>query len=128
MKRIISALLVCILMVGCVFALASCGGPNKDPLKAKEALEEAGYTVVFRDTLIPEGVEYTINASKDKLSNTIVITWYEDVEDAKEAEAEYKELFEKEKEEDPEETKKSDYGRSGNMVWMGTKEAIKAAK
>lgn len=124
MKRIISAVLVCILMVGCVFALASCGGPNKDPKEAKKALEEAGYTIVSFAEDEDAGTAY-LAATKGE--DYITIQYCADEDTAKEAEEEAKELIEK-LEEAAGKKAADKVGRSGKIVWMGTKAAIKAAK
>ena len=118
MKRIISAILVCVLMLGCVLALVSCGGPKKNPEKAKAALEKAGYTVMFADENLGEELEATIYAISEDGEDVIAIAYYAKKADAKEA---YKEA-----KEDLEDGYKA--GRSGKVVWMGTKAAIKAAK
>ncbi len=130
MKRIISLVLACVLLVGCVFTFASCAKPNSDPEKAKEALEDADYAVTYvnEDTpiagaLLPDGVVATIVAF-DKNENYIAITYYEskdDVndawedaeEDAKELEEEYENIVCK---------------KSGKMIYIGTEDAVKAAK
>ena len=131
MKRIISAVLVCILMVGCVFALASCGGPNKDPKEAKKALEDAEYTVNLVDGELAKAAkcEAVINAF-NKDGDRITIMYFLESADAKdaydEAKDELKELEEAAKEADEEFN--YEVGKSGKVVWMGTKDAIKAAK
>ncbi len=136
MKRILSAILVCILMVGCVFALASCGGPNKDPEKAKAALEDAEYTVRFSDDekVLDDDVEAQIIAF-DKDGNYISIIYCADKDAAKDAYEEAEEDIDEMKKElakmlNLEEGKEIDLelGKSGKIVWAGTKDAIKAAK
>ena len=133
MKKILSLVLVCVLMLGCVFTLASCGGPNADPEKAKAALEDAEYKVTYLEgdllAMAPiDGLEAAINAIKDK--DLVSIYYFED----KAAAADYYEELEKEYEELKEEAKEADeefdyaIGKSGKMVWAGTKDAIKAAK
>ena len=52
MKKIISTILVCTLLLGCLFTLTSCFGPNSDPEKAKTALEDAGYLVTLTDNYL----------------------------------------------------------------------------
>ena len=51
MKRIISAILLCVLCLGCVFALASCGSPSKDPEKAKKYA-----TLLYNQALLIAGL------------------------------------------------------------------------
>ena len=134
MKRILSAILVCILMVGCVFALASCN-PNKDPEKAKEALEDAGYTVVLVDDkeFLDEDMEANVTAY-DKDGNYISITYYADKDAAKEAFEEAEDELDDVKEYIAEilnveaDDLDLEIDKSGKMIWIGTKDAIKAAK
>ena len=57
MKKMISTILVCVMLVGCVFTLASCTGPNSDPDKAEASLKEAGYTVIAIPTFGIAGVK-----------------------------------------------------------------------
>ncbi len=131
MKRIISAVLVCILMVGCVFALASCGGPNSDPLKAKEALTEAGYTAVKFDAdgnigeiaIIAamkiagiSNIKNVVTGSKD--GNVEVTIIYFDTKDNAKAELEDVQDYAGDKE----------VKQSGAMLYYGTEAGIKAAK
>jgi len=131
MKRIISAVLVCILMVGCVFALASCGGPNKDPEAAKKALEDADYIVELEDEFDEDSkLEAAIEAYSEDGKNLIEIYYFADAKDAKEAYDEAKENLDDMKELYKELGIEAEIelGKSGKMVWMGTKDAIKAAK
>ena len=44
MKRIISAVLICVLLVGCVFALASCGKKLSGTYKGDALVASASYT------------------------------------------------------------------------------------
>jgi len=124
MKNVIKVLALSLAMVMMLGLLVSCGGPNKDPKKAKEALDEAGYLVVLndKDLLLPDGVEATVMASTD--DDYIMITYYEDAdavkeawedakEDAKELEEKYEDIVCK---------------KSGKMIYIGTKQAVKDAK
>ena len=141
MKRILSLALVCVLLLGCVFALASCGGPNKDPEKAAKALEDAGYEVDcdVLDEATKDGIYAYVEAylgdpeelDDDEKFNFIEIYYFEDAESAKEAfkDEEMQEYFEEFKEE-----VEDDFDveviieQSGKMIYIGTKAAIKAAK
>ena len=135
MKKILSMILVCILTVGCVFALASCGAPNKDPKAAKAALEEADYKVTLLEGMLLEGaaaaigvedLDAMLTAFKD--DDAISIYYFEEKEDAEEAYEKLEELYNEAKEEADEDDPEIKLGKSGNMIWMGTKNAIKAAK
>ena len=71
MKRILSAVLACVLLVGCVFALASCGG-----IKNGEYENEASGMVVevkgSKLSMTTEGlkVNYTYKVKDDKITLT----------------------------------------------------------
>lgn len=122
----ISALLIlvaimCILCVACA--------PASKPEDAKAALEDAGYTVILNDggligsVLLPEGVEATLVAMKGD-DEYISITYYKDKDalndawdkiedDVKEIKEEYEDVVCK---------------KSGNMIYFGTKQAVKDAR
>ena len=141
MKKIISLILVCILLLGCAFAITSCGKddkddekkeatPNKDYKNAAEALKEAGYEVqAFGEGELgymeEEGYSAIVNATKDNDMISIVYCV-----DSKTAEAMYneaKDALEAMNQDAPEGVTYV-VGKSGKMVWIGTKAAIKAAK
>ena len=117
MKRILSAILVCVLVIGCVLTLVACGGPKKNPEKAKKALEDNGYTVVLTEDPM-DGVEATIIAYSKDGKDMIAIAYYAKKADAKEAYKEAKEAA----------ADGMEVGRSGKVVWSGTEAAVKAAK
>ena len=106
--------------------------PNKNPEKAKEALEEAEYDVVFADgdladlaaTILGiEKVDVMISASKG--DDMIEIIYFEDSDAAKE----HFETLKKQMEESLEEEDKTfEIKRSDYMVYYGTTAAIKAAE
>ena len=45
MKKVLSLVCLSALLATFLFAFVSCGVPNEDPMKAKEALEENGFVV-----------------------------------------------------------------------------------
>ncbi len=125
-KTFVKLMALALVAVFACVTLASCslGGPNADPKKAKEALEDNDYTVLLVDSelLLPDDVEATLTAYNG--DEYIFITYYEDAEAANEA---------WEKAEDEAEELKEKYEdlvlkKSGKMIYMGTKEAVKAAK
>ncbi len=118
MKRILSMLLVLTLSLGCIFVLASCGGPNDDPAEAKKALEANGYTIEAfeQGEKAGEKLDAYLKA-KDNNNNEIVINWYKNDEDADKALEEYETLGNYEVAD-----------KSGNMVWIGTEAAVEAAQ
>ena len=127
MKKILSAILACVLVLGCVFALASCGGPNKDPEAAKAALEDAGYTVYLRTEGLGDDYEAQLSATKkndDGSYEMISIVYCTSAAVAKANLADAKEAIELA----GDEADGYSAGQSGTVVWMGTDAAIKAAK
>lgn len=119
--RIMSLALVAVMLCA---TLASCGAPAKDPADAVAALKEEGYVAVKLLSVVT-GV---------KDGEAVIITYYDDADKAKEA-------MDKMDEAAIEELKGklvalglSEEGdlvgpkRSGKMIYMGTKAAIKAAK
>ena len=125
MKKILSAILACVLVLGCVFALASCGGPNKDPEAAKKALEDAGYTVRLATEGLGADLEAYLSASKVDGENyeRITIAYCANSSVASEQYDAAKESLEAA----GDEAEGYTAGRSGKVVWMGTDAAIKAA-
>ncbi len=79
MKKIVSALLVCVLLVGCVFALASCGktlsGEYKEVVTGNIVYKFSGskYTMtvdnIIGDDTVVEGT-YEINEDDGKITFT----------------------------------------------------------
>ena len=132
MKTFVKVLALSLVAVMMCAVLVSCGGPNKDPKKAAEALEEAGYAVQLADENMPEGYEATIIATKIDLENEkvdfISIAYYSDTEvlnaDWEEAQDSVKDMAEEMGLEESEIVVK----KSGKMIYIGTKDAVKAAK
>jgi predicted small lipoprotein YifL len=127
MKRIISSILVCILLLGCAFALASCGGPAEKPEDAKAALEEEGYTVVMsEDGAKYAGLKATVFAYKndllEKTNDHVEIYYFNDADAANKAWETVSALYE-------EEAKKLglEYGIEGSIIYKGTPDAVDCA-
>ena len=123
MKNVIKVLSLALVMVMMLGLFVSCG-PNKDPKKAEEALNDAGYLVVLndKDLLLPDGVKATLLATTD--DDYILITYYEDADAVKEA-------WEDAQEEAKELEKKYEdivCKKSGKMIYIGTKQAVKDAR
>jgi hypothetical protein len=88
-----------------------------------KALKDAGYVVLLNDTaFLPDGVEATLMAYKD--GEYLLVSYYEDTEalneDWKDAQEEAKEL--------EEEYEDIVCKKSGKMIFVGTKQAVKDAK
>ena len=124
MKKILSSILVCLLLVGCVLSLASCLGPNSDPEKAEAALKEAGYVVLALPTFGIEGVEKSISATN--LDDSVQIFYLTEDADVDAAYEYVEKLYNKAKEAD--EDIDLEIGKSSDMIWFGTEAAIKAAR
>ena len=108
--------------------LASCGGPNANPDKAVEALKENDYVAEKIDSKLGllvfswagDGLECVVTGL-DKDLEGVTIFYYESADAANNA---------WEKVEEHESDKDDDYvlKKSGKMIYVGTAEAIKAAK
>ena len=136
MKKILSTVLVCVLLLGCVFTLASCGTPNSDPAEAKAALDDAGYKADITDDPIELafygaiGIKSVVSGYKaaeddDKILDAVSIYYFKDDADMDKAYETIEKFFNEAKEE--EEDLDLEIGKSGNMIWFGTSDAIKAA-
>ena len=136
--RILSLLLVFVLM-GALFVACDKkddkddkkkdSAPNKDPKKAEEALKEAGYEVVLveNDEADEDGAVAYIQAMKS-LTDFVQIAYYDSKDAASKAYEEAKKVYEEGKEEYEALGLELIVKQSGTMVYMGTKDAIKAAK
>ncbi len=128
-KNILKITALALLAVMLCAMLVACGAPNKDPEKAKEALEDAGYTVILNDGgllgdhLLPDGAEATLTAMKGD-DEYISIVYYEDKDALKDAWEDAKEDAEKLKEK----YENIVYKKSGMMIFIGTEQAVKDAK
>ncbi len=129
MKKIISFALVCVMLLGAMLTLSSCGKSYKIPAEAKEILEEEGYTVSINEA--PSGCKTYIYASynnvKEKTFDEIEIYYYEDKAAAEAAWTTMSGAFEKDVAEQDKDYK-YEYGIDGALIYYGTKGAVKAAK
>ena len=128
-KSIIKVLSFALVAVMMCAVLVSCGGPNKDPKKAEEALKAAGYEVrlVENDEADEDGAVAYIQAMKS-LTDFVQIAYYDSKDAASKAYEEAKKVYEEGKEEYEALGIELIVKQSGTMVYMGTKDAIKAAK
>lgn len=135
MKKILSSVLICVLLVGTMLALVSCGGPNADPAKALAALKENGYTAAEDKYVVPtalailgvKDIKTVISGTKkaDDELETVTIIYFDDADAAKAAWEDVQDYADGEK--DDEET---DWvvAQSGAMIYFGTKAGVAAAK
>ncbi len=129
MKKIISTVLVCILLCGCIFALSACGAPDSDPKAAAEALEEEGYEVTLTENT--KGYAATIvaikNNVKEKKYDYVEIYYFNSEADANKAWETLESKFSAEAEEFDGTDYEIEYGKSGAVIYKGTPDAIDAA-
>lgn len=134
MKKVLALSLVMIMMLGLLVSCA--GGPNSDPKKAKEALEDADYEVVHANNAAEafflggwyDGCEDVILAINEEEEELIYIWYFEEKDDAEDAWEDIEEFAEELKEEAEEEDIDLVVKKSGKMIYVGTKKAVKAAK
>ena len=134
MKNVLRLFTLSIVLVMMLSCLASCfGGPNADPDKAEEALEDNDYTVVVTDNDVAlafyglDNLECVITAfSEDDEDDAIMIFYFEEKEDADEAFD--SKVFEELAEEAEEDNEDVVVKKSGKMIYIGTKNAVKAAR
>lgn len=111
MKKIISALLVFILLVGCIFALASCGtlipsGTYEDALGVSE-FKVSGNTMTVDESGVEVVYTYKIKSDEDDSDAQVIILTFKDAkydgdnEIVKGVLAEIKKEAEKDPEADP---------------------------
>ncbi len=116
--RILSLALVAVLLC---FALIACNKPAKDPDKAVEKLTQAGYEVEMETD---DGVTY-VEATKGV--DYVIISYFSTKSLAKAAYEEGEKDIEELKKMGEEAGIELVYGRSGKIVYCGTKAAVKAA-
>ena len=129
MKKFVRILALTLTVLMLSMALVACAAkPNADPEKAKDALEEAGYTIVPGGSLA--GLAYkdldeiVIAVNEDEKG--VVIFYFDDDDAAKDA---FEDIADEYK--DGEGSEDEDWvapTRSGSMIYCGHKDAIKAAK
>jgi len=111
--------------------------PNSDPEKAEENLENAGYIVSVSDDKISmalaggsyDGCEAVLMAYNEEDDDDGIWIWYfEEKEDADEAWDDIEKFAEDLNEEAKEEDIDMVCKKSGKMIYVGTKQAIKDAK
>ena len=134
-KTLIRSIAALLAMILASMALVACGAPASDPSKAEKALEENDYAVVRIDN---EGLEAlglavlsvagiddveTLITASNEHGEHITIIYFESKEDANDEWDDVCDYADDEEAEDGYVIKKS-----GNMIYYGTKTAVKAAK
>lgn len=129
MSKTLKRLFLLLLVLAPMFLVASCA-PNANPDKAKEALEEKNYIVAKLPTSTYEelgGLETVVTGTKMnglEVEEAIIIFYFESSKDASKAWEEAKEeMSEGLKDEEDVVAKKS-----GKMIYVGTKQAVKDAR
>ena len=136
MKKFFKSLVAIMLIAMMSISFTSCGMPN-DPTKTKANLEKEGYSVVYlSDAISLTTQEALFGVSRGGLIGVVtgtnsngsemVVVYY--CKDSKVAKTVYDKIKAEYDTADAEEKKDTAVGKSGKVVWMGTKAAIKAAK
>jgi len=143
MKKLVRILTLCLATLMLLTALVSCGAPAKDPDKAVAALEEAEFSTTkdtkiqpaalallgYKVDAVVSGSKSTTNDDGDIIIDYVIIYYFTDKENAKNAMAEIEKRANEDKE--AEESTSSQWvapTRSGSIIYYGTKAAVKAAK
>ncbi len=139
MKKAMKLIALSLVLVLAVLALASCAAPNADPSKAKEALEDNGYSVQKLDgkistaaisAILGEEVDCVLTAQKldkeEESLEVLCVLYFEEAGDADDA-WEKAQDYAKDAKDDEVEDSEWVVEKSGKMIWFGTKNAVKAA-
>lgn len=133
MKNVLKLITLMLVLVMTLGALASCGGPNSNPEKAEEALKDNAYEVIVADSkaqLLVYGLDdldCVITAwSEEDEDEVIMIFYFENKEAA--SDAFDSDIFEELVEQTDKKGDDLIVKASGKMIYIGTKNAIKAAK
>lgn len=134
MKKAFRVLALSLVLVTLVAALASCGGPAKDPDDALAALKDNDYVAAEDKLIIPgalkllgvDGIDSVVSgtATIDDKVEHVTIIYFEDKEAANEAWEDVEKYAEDNKKDDSDWIVK----KSGAMIYYGTSAGIKAAK
>ena len=133
MKKFTRVLCLTLVAVMLCAVLASCGGPAAKPADAEAALKENGYTVTTMDGIVLSAAASALGLDKleavvagFKENEAISIYYFEDADAATAAYEKVEKLYEEETKEDKD--KEYVFKKSGAMIYMGTKQAVKDAK
>ena len=139
MKKFAKVMAVALVAVMALAVLVACA-PASDPDKAASALDKNGYVVSHLDSgktadkLVLKGVASLIGVGENDLvarvsglsssGDTITIWYFASSKAAKKAWKDHEDYFNSDKDEDSDWTS----GRSGKMIYAGTKQAVKDAR
>ena len=143
MKKFLRTISAAILVAVTAIMFVSCGIPS-DPAKAQSNLEKNGYTVdttvaatIVTATVIYDGgasasgnVSNVIYASNDD-GESVLLVYFKDTSTAKDYLGKIKDWYKKATEDNKDEEQKdsdTQSGRSGKVLYIGTKAAVKAVK
>jgi len=136
-KQLLIIAAVVVLVMASAFILTACS-PASDPADAKAALEKKGYTVVVDGSIQPaaltlvgiKGVDKVLEASysKDDRSEFLCVLYFTSASAANDAWDAAQKEAEDEKKSNKEEDSDWTVGKSGKLIWYGTKNAVKAAR
>ncbi len=145
-KRITIITAALVLILTCAMVLAACG-PSADPETAKQNLKDDGYdaavydgdSLVFKTAFSLFGIENVdkilVGSNfKDDSFEFVTVFYFGSSKDAKNAVDQVKKYAESKEEEKEKEQKKDEgsiewaFGKSGKMIWFGTKAAVKSAR
>ena len=88
MKKFTRILALTLVLIMSVTLFASCAAPNKDPEKAKEALEKNDYEVLLVDKgldALYKGLEAYLVAADEEDENGLMVYYFESADAANEA-------------------------------------------
>lgn len=145
MKKSISIIIALMVVVVMSAMLLTACAPNSDPAKAESALKSNGYDavrttgyvsgIVSAIAGVENNIEGTVTGTKtveDKDGNSkseyVFIIYYKTADAAKAAWEDMKDDSEKEKKENKADDSDWESGRSGKLIYWGTKAAVKAAR
>lgn len=148
MKKLLKVSAFALVLLMLVAAFASCGAPADDADDARRALIQNNYEVEIVDDDNPAianlekeydlfGLEEYLSAidneNRAEAKNFVYIFYFDESRDAKDSMAGVKKLIEDQKKELREVGVKIDdmeleLNRSGEVIWWGTPDAVKAAK
>ncbi len=129
LTRVLALVLAALLLS---LSMVSCSTPAKDPEEAKKALENNGYVILSYIDDVNElksilgkdmGLTVYLSATDKTYENILYVYYFESASDAKAAYDEAGKQMKRTAEEEGWVIK-----RSGKMIYMGTEDAIEAAK